>query len=39
MKKLLNIAIAVIEWLSRRCFDACITLEATAFRLIIKRHE
>ena len=39
MKKVLNMAIAVIEWLSRRCFDASVTLEAIAFRLRIKRHE
>jgi len=39
MKKLLTAAIATLEWLSRRCFEASVTLEAIAFRLRIKRHE
>jgi len=39
MKTLRTAAIASLEWLSRRCFDASVTLEAIAFRLRIKRHE
>jgi len=39
MKTLLTAAIATLEWLARRSFDASITLEAIAFRLRIKRHE
>jgi len=30
MKTLLTAAIATLEWLSRRCFDASVTLEAIA---------
>jgi len=39
MKTLLTAAIATLECLSGRCFDASVTLEAIAFRLRIKRHE